>query len=323
MKFLILRFSSIGDIVLTTPVIRALANAGHEVHFVTKDKFKMVLENNPNINKLFTFKNEITEIDNQLKSENYDYIIDLHHNLRTKRLIAKLRKPVRSFNKLNYEKWLRVYLRMDILPPVHIVDRYMDTLSQFDLKYDGKGLDYYISNEDDIFFLQLGLDKSEDYSVFVVGGAHFTKQIPKDIFVNIANKSNSKIVLVGGNDDIIKAEEIKKELGDNCIDLCGQLSLNQSAAVVKYARNIITADTGLMHIAAAFDRNIIALWGNTIPEFGMTALLPNDSNSIVYNAEVKGLRCRPCSKIGFNKCPKKHFNCMLQQDVEGISLALK
>ena len=318
MKFLILRFSSIGDIVLTTPVIRALANAEHELHFVTKDKFKMVLENNSNIDKLFTFKNEITEIDEELKHEQYDYIIDLHNNLRTKRLIAKLRKPVRSFNKLNYEKWLRVYLRMDILPPVHIVDRYMDTLSLFNIKYDGLGLDYFITNKDESVFLEVNLSKSESYNVFVVGGAHFTKQIPIDTFISIGEQSDEKIVLLGGPDDVSKAEQIKSALGENCVNLCGVLTLNQSAGVVKYAKNVITADTGLMHIAAAFNVNIIALWGNTIPEFGMYALLPEGSKSKVYNFEVKGLKCRPCSKIGYDKCPKKHFKCMLEQDIDKI-----
>ncbi len=322
MKLLILRFSSIGDIVLTTPVVRALSKLGHEVHYVTKAKFSAVLENNPYVNKLYTFEKEITEIDNELKSQNYDYIIDLHRNLRTKRLIAKLRVPVKSFNKLNYEKWLKVNLHLDILPPVHIVERYMDTIRFLDIKYDGEGLDYFLSSDDENIFSKIEVSKEEQYVVFVVGGAHATKQIPSDLLAKIAIKSKYKVVLLGSNDDSEKAESINQQASEKCIDLTGKLSLNQSAAVVKFCHKVITADTGLMHIASAFDKNIIAVWGNTIPEFGMYALLPEKTNSTLNNFEVKNLKCRPCSKIGYATCPKKHFHCMLKQDVEAIGNAL-
>jgi len=323
MKLLILRFSSIGDIVLTTPVIRVLANAGHQVHFVTKSKFKTVLENNPHIAKLYTFDKEITEIDYELRNEDYDYIIDLHSNLRTRRLNAKLRLPISTFNKLNYEKWLRVNLKLDILPPVHIVERYMGTIAFLNLKYDGLGLDYFLSEDDERVFDKFEFAKEEKYTVFAVGGAHATKQIPQEIMVKIAKQINQKIVLLGGPDDRAKADGISSATNSDCINLCGKLSLNQSAAVVRHANMVLTADTGLMHIAAAFDRNIVAVWGNTIPDFGMYALLPKTTNSSVYNAEVQGLRCRPCSKIGYNKCPKKHFKCMLNHDVETIIHKLK
>lgn len=320
MKFLIIRFSSIGDIVLTTPVIRVLAQAADSniIHYITKEKFSAVLAHNPYINKLFTFKKEITEIQDQLIDEDYDYILDLHQNLRSKRLIAKLRKPVKTLNKLNYEKWIRVNLKWDILPPVHIVDRYLDTVSFWGYKYDGKGLDYFISEADEDIFSKIDLKNSDDYIVFVIGGAHQTKQIPNDIIIKIGKSVNSSIVLLGGKEDSANAMEIKKEIGERCMDLTRQLSLNQSAAIVKYCTKILTPDTGLMHIAAAFKREIISVWGNTIPEFGMYTLLPNGDESRSHIFEVKNLKCRPCSKIGYKKCPKKHFDCMLKQDVDGI-----
>lgn len=322
MKLLILRFSSIGDIVLTTPVIRSLAKAGHEVHYVTKERFVKILENNPNVDKLYTFKKEITEIDNELKAENYDFIIDLHRNIRTKRLIVKLRVPVKSFNKLNYEKWLKVHLRLDILPPVHIVDRYMDTLHFLNIKYDGNGLDYFLNSEDENVFNEVDVSIDEKYVVFVVGGAHATKQIPAHMLAKIAMKSNYKVLLIGSNEDSAKAANINQLANNKCVDLTGKLTLNQSAAIVKYCHKVITADTGLMHISAAFDKSIIAIWGNTIPEFGMYALLPENTKSTLDNFEVKNLKCRPCSKIGYNSCPKKHFDCMLNHDVQAIINAL-
>ncbi|RLD42850.1 MAG: glycosyl transferase [Bacteroidetes bacterium] len=320
MKFLIIRFSSIGDIVLTTPVIRAIANASedNEVHYITKEKFSDTLNNNPYISKIFTIKKEITEVEDKLKAEHYDYIIDLHRNLRSRRLIAKLGRPSKYFNKLNYEKWFRVNLKWDILPDVHIVYRYMDTIAFLGIKYDGKGLDYFLNNDSEEIFNSINISKTEKYNVFVIGGAHFTKQIPSDLLITAGKNNKSKIVLLGGKDDVIKAINIENSIGENCLNLVGKLSLNESATVVKYSQKVLTADTGLMHIAAAFNREIISIWGNTIPEFGMYALLPDNSQNKNHIFEVKDLQCRPCSKIGYQKCPKKHFKCMKEQNIDGI-----
>jgi ADP-heptose:LPS heptosyltransferase len=318
MKFLILRFSSIGDIVLTTPVIRALANDSNKnkVHFLTKNRFKDTLIHNPYLDKLFTFEKEITEVVKDLKAENYDYIIDLHSNIRSKRLIANLRKKSLTFNKLNYEKWIRVNLKKDILPQVHIVERYMDTLSFLNIKYDEKGLDYFVSENDEKAVKELALEGI--YNVFVVGGAHNTKQIPNNMLIELGKSSKQPIVLLGGKDDVKNAKAIEKEVGDKVTNLVGKLNLNESAAVIKYCKKVVTPDTGLMHIAAAMKREILSVWGNTIPEFGMWSLLPKELVSKNHIFEVKNLSCRPCSKIGYDKCPKSHFNCMVEQDVEAI-----
>jgi len=324
MKFLIIRFSSIGDIVLTTPVVRALATAedNNEIHYITKEKFADTLENNPYISKLYTIKKDVTEVEDKLKAEQYDYIIDLHRNLRSRRLISKLGQPSKYFNKLNYEKWIRVNLKWDILPEVHIVYRYMDTIAFLGIKYDGKGLDYFLNDNDEEVFNSITISKAEDYNVFVIGGAHFTKQIPENILISAGKNSKGKVVLLGGNDDVAKAKAIEEGIGENCLNLVGKLSLNESAAIVKYSQRILTADTGLMHIAAAFNREIISIWGNTIPEFGMYALLPDDSQNKNHIFEVKNLKCRPCSKIGYKTCPKKHFKCMKEQDIDGIAKML-
>ncbi len=320
MKFLILRFSSIGDIVLTTPVIRSLANdkVRKEVHFLTKSNFKDTLLHNPYLNKLYTFEKEITEVIDELKKENYDYIIDLHNNIRTKRLIANLRKTTRTFNKLNYEKWIRVNLKKDILPKVHIVERYMNTISFLNIKYDGEGLDYFIGEEDENVFEKIGFQRELSYFVFVVGGAHNTKQIPNKLLIDIGKLSQKRIVLLGGKGDIENAEIVVNAIGGDITNLVGKLSLNETAAIIKYCDKVLTPDTGLMHIAAAMKKEILSVWGNTIPEFGMWALLPENMKNRNHIFEVKDLRCRPCSKIGYDKCPKRHFNCMLQQDKNAI-----
>ena len=318
-KILIIRFSSIGDIVLTTPVVRALKrDAQTEVHFITKKKFADVLIHNPNIDKVYTFEKEITEILAQLKSENYDYLIDLHKNLRSARLKNALNIPSRTFNKLNVEKWLRVVLKFDILPKVHIVERYFEAVKFLNLTYDGFGLDYFITDEDRKAVDRLPDSHKTGYIAFVIGGAHYTKQIPEEQLIKLVNDSPMPVVLLGSKADSEKAGIILKSTGEKAFDATGKYSLNESAAIIEKAEKVITSDTGLMHIAAAFGKEIVSVWGNTIPEFGMYPLLPKGEEGKSKIIEVKDLRCRPCSKIGYDRCPKGHFKCMVDIDLKSV-----
>jgi ADP-heptose:LPS heptosyltransferase len=149
----------------------------------------------------------------------------------------------------------------------------------------------------------------------VVGGGHFTKQIPVDKIQMILNQVNCSIVLLGGPEDREKASQLHFPKQGKVLNLVGKLTINQSAQIIKKSNLVVTPDTGLMHIAAAFHKKIISVWGNTIPAFGMYPYCPEENSQIF---EVQGLKCRPCSKIGFSKCPKKHFNCMNQQNYQTI-----
>lgn len=318
MKILIVRFSSIGDIVLTSPVIRCIKEQKpeSEIHYLTKEKYQDVIKHNPNISKLWLLKRDYSQLISEMKYEHFDYIIDLHSNLRTSILKRKIKALSFTFDKINFKKWLIVNFKINKLPNAHIVDRYFETLKHFDISNDQKGLDYYISEPDKVNLSQLPNFATNSKIIAVaVGATHFTKQIPKEKLIEIIKNIDAKFVLLGGKEDINKAKAIAGVIPEKCINLCGTLSINQSASVVQQADVVLTSDTGLMHIAAAFKKNIISLWGNTIPEFGMFPYLPGDK-SFVF--EVKELRCRPCTKIGFNKCPKKHFKCMNDIDVASV-----
>jgi ADP-heptose:LPS heptosyltransferase len=308
-RFLIIRFSSIGDIVLTTPVIRCLKNQVEdaEIHFLSKKAFIPVLINNPYIDRFHTLDNSLGDVIKDLKERNFDYIIDLHHNLRTSILKSRLNILAFSFNKLNIQKWLLVNFKIDRLPKVHIVDRYLETVKLFDIVNDGKGLDYFVAPADEISMDSLPLTHRDGYVGFVIGAKHVTKKLPLVKIVSIIEKLNLPVVLMGGKEDIKDGEFIKQHTGELSYNACGQYNLGQSASLVQQANVIITHDTGLMHIAAAFKKKIISVWGNTVPEFGMYPYLSDPVSQIV---EVKGLKCRPCTKIGFKECPRGHFNCM-------------
>jgi len=320
-KFLVIRFSSIGDIVLTSPVVRCLKQQlkDAEVHFLTKKNFASVIEHSPFIDKKIYLDGDLAALLPELKKEKYDFIIDLHHNLRTLKIKRALGVKSFSFNKLNIEKWLLVNLKIDRLLRIHIVDRYMETVIHLGVANDGKGLDYFIAVEDGKAIEQLPAIFQKGFVAFVIGAKHNTKKLPVEKIISICGKINQPIVLMGGKEDFEEGERITAALnGRPLFNACGKFSLNESAALIKHADKVITHDTGLMHIAAAFKKEIISIWGNTVPEFGMYPYY-GDFDTPHSTFEIQGLSCRPCSKIGFDKCPKGHFKCMMNQDEDGIA----
>lgn len=317
-KVLIIRFSSIGDIVLTTPIIRALKEQkpSVEIHFVTKEAHSVVLENHPGIDRLILLKNALKDVIHDIRNENYDLIIDLHKNWRSLRIKAALKIPSISFQKLNFQKWWMVHFKKNRLPSVHIVDRYFKGLAKYGVVNDKLGLDYYsgLENENDIPFLK---HETDSYAALVLGGTYFTKKIPEIKLIEIIGHLQIPVLLLGGKDEISLAEQLEDEFPQKAFSLVGKSRLNESAEIIRRSRFVITGDTGLMHIAAAYQKKIYSIWGNTIPEFGMYPYLPLKAPKAEV-LEVKGLSCRPCSKLGFHHCPEKHFDCMMKQDVSLI-----
>lgn len=314
-KVLIIRFSSIGDIVLTTPVIRCIKQqTGAEVHYLTKPGFAGILEHNPYIDRLFLLSNSIQQSIKELKKENYDLVIDLHKNIRSYLISFALRKQTIRFDKLNYEKWLMVRFKKDKLPrDKHLVDRYFDELTSIGIRNDGLGLDYFITKQDDFAAKELVPDVP--FQALVMGATYYTKRIPDVKCRDIITKYKYPTVLLGGKDVSDQAKQLSADFSEKVINLCGQVSLGVSAGIIKYSTRVVSGDTGLMHIAAALQKPLIVFWGNTIPGFGMYPYYGKNNRPLHINLEVKNLYCRPCSKLGFDHCPEKHFRCMMDQKI--------
>lgn len=318
-KILVIRLSSIGDIVLTSPVVRCLKQQVPvaEVHFAVKKQFLPVVSANPYIDKIHIFEGDLKSFARELRQERFDYIVDLHQNFRSWYIRSRLCLPSKGFRKLNFRKWLLTRFKVNLMPDIHVVDRYFTATEHLGIRNDGKGLDYFIPEEEEYDPGQLPHEFEKGFIAFVVGAKHTTKRLPEHKIVEICQQLQKPVVLLGGQEDIHRADEIIARVGENVHSLCGKLSLNQSASLVRQADAVITHDTGLMHIAAAFRKKIVSVWGNTVPEFGMSPYMPdNPENSVIV--EVKGLHCRPCSKIGYEQCPKKHFRCMEEIDVREV-----
>lgn len=321
MKILIIRFSSIGDIVLTTPVIRCVKTQlkDVEVHYLTKSVYKEVIAYNPYIDKLHLLNDDFNTLTEQLKEENFDCIIDLHHNLRTLRVKRSLKKIKSfSFNKLNFKKWLLTAFKIKTLPDIHIVDRYMQTVQTLGVRNDGNGLDYFISRKDEVPLTDLPASHLHGYIAIVIGAAHNTKKLPQQKLKELCAKIDHPIILLGGKEDKINGDDIAATDDVKIYNACGKFTLNESAYLVRNAKFVISHDTGLMHIAAAYKKIIFSVWGNTVPQFGMAPYY-GKSEILNFKFEILNLSCRPCSKIGNNKCPRGHFKCMQLQNMQSIA----
>jgi ADP-heptose:LPS heptosyltransferase len=318
-KFLIIRFSSIGDIVLTTPVIRCLKKQvpDAEIHFLVKDSFRSIVQHNPYIDKVHVLAHSWELMIEELKVEEYDYIIDLHHNTKTLRVKNALKKKSFSFYKLNIQKYFYTAFKINMLPDVHIVDRYLKTVTSFGVKNDGAGLDYFIAEQEKIKRQDIPASHTAGYIACVIGAAHGTKRWPIHKWKEFCTKMNHPIILLGGSEDRVNGDEIAAVDTIKVYNACGKFKLNESADLVRNAKLVISNDTGLMHIAAAFKRPVISLWGNTVPAFGMYPYYGDAPVSDVI-MQTNKLFCRPCSKIGYNKCPLGHFKCMEKIEVDEV-----
>lgn len=307
MKILVIRFSSMGDIIYTTPVVRCLKKQipGAEVHFITKPAFKYIYDNNAYVDKLLLLKPSLSATIEDIKAEGYDYIIDLHNNLRT--AIIKLRTGIKSstYKKQTIRKWLSLKFNLKLVPPVHLVDRYMKAAAVLGVVNDALPIDYYIKADHKLEKL-LPQSHQTNYVAFIIGATHFTKRMPNEKIISLCKGTNQPVVLLGGEDVKNNGDVIKQALGDRIYNSCGITSLDESVFLVSKASMVVGFDTGLTHIAEAFNVPIVSIWGGTVPD--LLGVQPYKVKEVLV-AGIE-LPCRPCSKFGLPACPLGHFKCM-------------
>ena len=321
-KILIIRLSSIGDIVLTTPVVRSLKLSlpDVEIHYLTKAQYAPLLQYNPYIDQLYLFQGSILKMIPELDAEGYDYILDLHNNMRSAQFKLHLGTPAATFGKINFKKFLLTQFKWDRMPDVHIVDRYAATLKAVGAGLDDQGLDLFVPSPTEAEGLSIVKETfgTRKPIAIVLGGQQATKKWPTAYFVELLNQLQEPAVLLGGGTEFAAAEQIVSEVNSPLLNAVGNFDLLTSAALMKACKYVITHDTGFMHIAAAFKMKVFSLWGNTVPQLGMT---PYRTESVIL--ETQGLSCRPCSKLGYDACPKGHFKCMQELTPEKVLRAVQ
>ena len=311
-KILIIRLSSIGDIVLTTPVIRAVNEQlpEAEVHFLVRKDLVSVVENNPHIHKVHIYDSEnVSQTINELRQEQFTVVIDLQKTLRSRKVVRSLKVPSYTFCKHNLSKWICYRLKMNGMPETHIVERYFEAVKDLNVHNDHKGLEFYIPENQGFEEDDLPMMFEDGFVAIVLAAQHFTKRIPVSKVVEIGSILHKPIMLLGGKDVYEEGEQVVAQLGERATNGCGKYTLYQSAAILQHADCVITGDTGLMHISAALHKPTAAIFGATIPEYGYYPYMPGERDKF-RNFEVCPLNCRPCSKFGSSKCRRKHFKCM-------------
>ena len=326
MKALIIRFSSIGDIVLTSPVLRCLKQQlpDCEIHFVTKPQYKSLVENNPNVSKVHLLERTLWQLGILLRKEHFDVVIDLHNNVRSRLLRFMLARKSLVVKKLNLQK-RRMILTNDTKTPLrHFSERCLDAVASLGVKNDFKGLDYFIPDEEHVPHHELHELQQSGYVAFGIGAWHFTKRLPPEKLIAVCGSISQPVILLGDMGDYEIGQQVALACGRKVANACGKFTINQTASVIQQSRVVISHDSAVMHIAAALNKPVVSIWGNTVPEFGMHPYFGQDgmSHPLSETIEVPNLSCRPCSRIGYKECPKGHFKCMREISEDAVAAAV-
>lgn len=323
LKILIIRFSSIGDILFTTPVFRCLKKQlpDAEIHFLCKQSFKDVTKHNPYIHRFHYFNGDLSKTIQELKQEQFDYIIDLHKNFRTARIKWALKAQSFTYEKESWRKWLLTKIGINKMMGRHIALRSLDAVAPLGVKDDGNGLDYFLSTQDEVPYSDLPTSHLAGFVAIVIGASYATKKLPTDKLQQLCVEIPYPIILIGGPEDALEGEKVASVDTIKVYNACGKFSLNQSVDLVRKSKVVVAHDTGLQYAACAFNKPVVAVWGGTSPKLDVWPYYGSKfgDEQKFQNAIVANLSCQPCSNFGTKKCPKGHFKCMRNQNIQKIT----
>ncbi len=304
-KILVIRFSAMGDIILTTPVVRALnQQLKAKIDFLTKPQYVSLLESNTYINRIFSLNDKV----DFLQKNKYDYVVDLQNNLRSWKIRNKIQTKSFVFNKKSLRRYLLIYFGIDLLKN-HVVDRYFATVASLNVVNDNQGLDFNVSSS-----VKAEFNTSQSYISWCIGGTHNPKKLSAKQITQVVSKLKIPVVLLGGNNDLDIAEEIINNAECKSVyNFCGKLSVQESSYLIKESKMLLTNDTGMMHIASALKMPIISFWGCTKPSLGFTPYMTDPSSIKIISKRS----AKPCSKHG-KHCKYGKNGCIKEIDPQLI-----
>lgn len=357
-KILVIRLSSLGDVVLTAPILYALRKQrGVEVHLLTKPKMGDLLHGGEAADQFFTWGDP--SLFDKLKAEKYDGILDLHCNLRSYgvRLVLFLASflngipllirgsfasggskmlKVQGYEKKRFTRWLYVKTKSPQFKVSHVQERYLDAANQLmkrlgygeiEIRDWSVGLPVYSGFSEDSQRVVPGdistfgeANFPGSYGVAILGGTYETKKITKSVWQDIFSQDNNNWYLIGGANENELAVELVAEFGNRLFDGVGLFDLETSSRCIALSDFVIGGDTGFSHVAAKYNKPLLVIWGSTDPGLGFAAGYKNKN---VLHLLPKDLSCHPCSKLGFDACPQGHFRCMKGYSAQEIKLLLQ
>lgn len=319
-KILVVRLSSIGDIILTTPLLRTLKSSYPEakITFLIKKQYSELLNNSPYIDELVQFDSTqglagLKRIRERFRQEKFDLYLDIHKNWRSHYLRMGLRVPVTSYRKWIFRRSMLIWFKINLYKTIKpVYERYFDSVSHLRIGYDGKGteISYPEASVQKArkLLAEAGYNFDKPLVVVCPSATYFNKKWKPEGFIEtsryLVKEKSCFIIIHGGKDDVMLCNSIATSVGEGSASLAGMLSLSESAALLKLATLVIANDSGLLHLAQSQKTPVVAIYGPTTRELGY---FPLAENSTVIETD---LPCRPCTHKGLNYCPRKHFKCM-------------
>ena len=333
-RILLIRFSSIGDIILTSPVIRVLRERAPEarIDMVVKREYAELVQTNPRLNKIYAFDKRtklpgLLNLVRQVRAVRYDLILDLQRNLRSSlvywggRAVRRLR-----YRRPMLKRALLVHLGINLYKEiVPVPDLYFRPLKKLGFMNDGKGLELWPTTQQQEKAAALLRENQVREDALLIGlspmAAHTMKMWEPEGFITLGaalvGRYGARIVIFGGKEDRALGEEIARAIPGHPVVACGKLSLMESAALLGRCRLLVTNDTGVMHMAVAMKRKVVAIFGPTTEELGF---YPYSTEHAVLS---KDLPCRPCTSIGTNTCKMGTHACMRSISPEEVLAAVE
>jgi heptosyltransferase-2 len=315
---LVVRFSAIGDILLITPLLRAIRARypGARIAVLTKEQYVPLLSHNPHLSEVLSVApaEGIRAIARRIRGVRYTHLLDLHGNLRSRALRRLAPGPWRSYAKRWLERATLITVKRDIYgAPIPIAERYFEAAAELDVHPDGQPPDFFIGEQADEYaagrLSALGLGQDRPIVAMAPGAAHATKRWPAEYWVDLIRRitpTGADVAVLGGPDDAELARRISDLAGANVGSVAGALGLQETGAVIRRAELLVSGDTGVMHMATGVGTPVVALFGPTVRQFGF---FPYQRNAGVVELD---LPCRPCSAHGSARCPLGHHRCMRQ-----------
>jgi lipopolysaccharide heptosyltransferase II len=325
---LVVRFSAIGDILLTTPLLRAIRtrHPGARIAVLTKEQYVPLLSHNPHVSEVLSIApgEGIRAVAERVRGVSYSHLLDLHGNLRSHALRRLAPGRWRTYPKRRLARAVLIGTKRDIYgAEVPVAERYFEAARVLEVKPDGGPPDFFLDEGADRRAAErleaAGLGRDRPIVAMAPGAAHATKRWPVEHWLELVRRigdTGADIAVLGGPDDMEVAEAIAHRAGANVASFAGALGLQETGAVIRRAEALVSGDTGVMHMATGVGTPVVALFGPTVRQFGF---FPYRAPAAVVEL---GLSCRPCSAHGTRRCPLGHHRCLRQVLPDQVHVAL-
>jgi lipopolysaccharide heptosyltransferase II len=313
---LAVRFSSLGDLVLVTPLLRAIraAHPDAELTLVTKSEYRPLFTHNPHLTELIAYDpvTPLRELAAALRGRRFTHRLDLHGSLRSRALRVLLGGRWHGYPKRRLARAILIHTKRDVFRDRrHVADRYFDAARGLGIRPDGRSPEVFLGvaalRAADRFLAERGLGQQRTLVAAVPGAAHATKQWPERHWHELVADlvaAGMDVVVVGGGRERELGARIAAAGGGRAASAAGLFDLQETAALLRRARCTVAGDTGVMHLATAVGTPVVLLLGPTVGAFGF---LPYQARATVLERSEP---CRPCSSRGGPRCPLGHHRCL-------------